>query len=215
MTLSAEVRVVMTTAARKLDGHYTWADYRSWPDDERWEIIGGVAYAMSPGPGSRHQIISMQLSVGLDRHLKGKPCRVFAAPMDLKLSDEDIVQPDLMIVCESAQIRRTHIEGPPRLVVEIVSLHSHLRDRNLKMQLYARSGIAECWIVTPFPYLVEVFELKDDYYRLWKAFGRADTLRSPAFPDLSLELESVFDFPIEPEEAEALKVREPPARYAP
>lgn len=204
----------MSTAALKLDRHYTWADYRTWPDDERWELIGGVAYAMSPSPTSRHQIISMQLGSAMQGLLKGKPYRVFAAPMDLKLSDEDVVQPDLLVVCDPAQIHRTHIEGPPRLVVEILSPHSHLRDRNLKMQLCARAGIAECWIVTPFPHLIEVFELKDGYYRLWKAFGKADTLRSAAFPELAVELEGVFDFPLEPEEAEVYRVREPPASWS-
>jgi Uma2 family endonuclease len=207
------ILLAMSTAASSAGRRYTWADYRRWPGDERWELIAGVPLAMSPAPSIRHQIVSMRLGSALDRFLAGRPCRVFAAPTDLKLSDEDVVQPDLMVVCDPAQVRRSHVDGPPRLVVEIVSPDSHVRDRNLKMELYARSQVAECWIVTPFPPLVEVFSLHEGCYRFWKAFGMADTLRSGAFPELALPLANVFDFPIEPDEAEVLRVRELPAAY--
>lgn len=71
----------------KIQKTYTWNDYQSWPDDERWEIIKGQPYAMSPSPASRHQLIVSALSASLFDRLRGTPCRAFVAPMDLKLSD--------------------------------------------------------------------------------------------------------------------------------
>ena len=114
----------MSEPSHKNRPHYTWADYQTWNDDQRWEIIGGEAYLMSPGPTSRHQIISSALHAQMYAYFTGKPCRVLAAPMDVRLSDEDVVQPDLLVVCRPDQLTRTHIEGAPTLVVEILSASS-------------------------------------------------------------------------------------------
>jgi len=69
--------------------HWTYADYLTWPDDERWEIIDGVAYPMSPAHGSRHQHIQAGLIAQLYTQLKGRVCQVFDAPFDVKLSAID------------------------------------------------------------------------------------------------------------------------------
>src|SRR5690348_5789663 len=101
----------MTEPLRKDSPRFTWADYRSWPDDERWEIIDGEAYAMSPSPTSRHQHICLQLSTQMNLCFRSKKCRVFPSPMDVKLSDTNVVQPDVLVVCNPQQIKPTHIEG--------------------------------------------------------------------------------------------------------
>jgi Uma2 family endonuclease len=189
---------------------YTWADYQAWPDDERWEIIGGEAYLMSPSPTSRHQLILRELCRQLANHFKGKTCHLLVSPMDVVLSDEDIVQPDLLVVCNPSQIKRTHIEGAPTLVAEILSDSSTSRDRLLKLNLYARAGVKEYWIVTPWPSLVEVLLLEGTRYVVHKVFGKDDTLTSPTFPDMSVTLKDVFDFPLEPGE-EPPVAKEPPA----
>lgn len=203
----------MSSPALQPDARYTWADYRTWPDDERWEIIGGHAYAMAASPTSRHQRIVTELAILMGPFFRGDPCRLFLSPMDVKLSDEDIVQPDLLVVCDPKQIARTHIEGPPHLVVEVASESSHIHDRQAKSALYARFGIAEYWIVTPFPSLVEIFTLRDGAYVWAKSFAREETLASPSFPDLSLPLAPVFDFPLDDHEKELYRVKERPARY--
>src|SRR3990172_174105 len=135
----------MGHALRKAAAEFTWADYRSWPDTERWEIIGGRAYAMSPSPGARHQHVCLQIASQLERRLRGQPCRVFAAPMDVKLSDEKAVQPDERVVCNRRKVKPTHGEGPPALVGEILSPSSVLHDRQRKLNLYARCGVKEFW----------------------------------------------------------------------
>jgi Uma2 family endonuclease len=191
---------------------YTWSDYRTWNDKQRWEIVEGEAYLMSPSPTSRHQWISSGLHRDLSNHFKGRTCRVFAAPMDVMLSETDVVQPDLLVVCDAARIRRTHIEGAPTLAVEIVSDSSELLDRRAKLNLYARAGVAEYWIVTPWPSLVEVLLLRDGRYQIQHVFEKRQELLSPTFPDLKIPLKDVFDFPLEPGE-EPPAVKEPPSAY--
>lgn len=197
-------------AARR---RYTWQDYRSWPEDERWEIIDGEAFAMSPSPTVRHQSILLELAQQLAPHFRGKPCTLFLAPLDIKFDDENCVEPDLFVVCNPRQIKRTHVEGAPRLVVEIISDSSVMRDRVRKMRLYARFGVKEVWLVTPWPSIVEVFVLSGKTYRLAGAFRKEDACASPTFPDLRLDLARVFDFPPEPGDAVEV-VKEPPAAYA-
>ena len=137
---------------RKLHNEpFTWDDYADFPDDECWEIINGEAFAMTPAPSTRHQEIVMELAGKMRSHFKGGRCKVYPASTDVKLSDTDIVQPDILVVCDSTQIKKTHIDGPPSLVIEVISPSSCLHDRGRKLELYARSGVREVWLVTPYP----------------------------------------------------------------
>ena len=199
----------MSEAARQLGVRYTWSDYRTWDDDQRWEIIGGDAFLMS-SPTSRHQLIVGELHRQTANYFRGRPCRVFVSPMDVVLSEDDVVQPDLLDVCEQSRIERTHIAGAPSLVVEVISESSAFRDRMLKMRLYAKSGVKEFWIVTPWPSMLEVYVLRGEHYEVHDILGKEDTLASPSFPELALALKDIFDFPLEPGE-EPLVAREPPA----
>lgn len=201
----------MTDEPAKRRG-YTWDDYRQWPDDKRWEIIAGEAHAMSPAPGTRHQTVVLGLASQLREQFRGRTCRVFAAPTDVKLTDLNVVQPDVLVVCEPEKIKSTHIQGAPTLVVEVLSPASALHDRVRKMALYARSGVAEVWLVTPYPWLLEVFHLDGETYRLTGSFTKEDVPESRAFPWLKINLAEVFDFPLEPGE-ETLIVREVPPAY--
>ena len=190
----------MSETAAKKKGHFTWQDYRSWPDDERWEIIDGEAFAMTPGPSTRHQRIQGELSRQFGNHFNDRKREFFPAPTDVKLSEENLVQPDLLIVCDEEKIQPSHIEGAPTLVVEILSPTSIMHDRLRKMELYGRFGVMEVWLVTPYPWLVEIFVLDGERYRLQGTYSKEDTFRSPTFPDLEVDLVPVFDFPIDPDE---------------
>jgi Uma2 family endonuclease len=202
----------MSNLAVARDDHFTWDLYRTWPDDERWELIEGVAYSMTPAPRTRHQGIALELGKKLSLHFEGKGCTPFIAPVDVRLSEEDVVQPDLLVVCDRDKIKPTHIEGAPTLVVEILSPSTEVKDRGAKMDLYARSGVSEVWIVTPYPSLIEVYSLTEQGYRLVKAYSKEETLHSEAFKDLEITLEPIFNFPLEPGE-EIRVVRESPAVY--
>ncbi len=200
----------MSEAAAHYSPRYTWTDYQAWDDNQRWEVIGGNAYLMSPSPTSRHQGIVAEFSRQMGNFFKGKSCRLFVSPMDVVLSEEDVVQPDLLIVCDPAQVKRTHVSGAPSLAVEVLSASSAFRDRMLTMRLYARSGIKEFWIVTPWPSMVEVFVLRGERFEVHDVLGKEQTLVSPSFPELQITLKDVFDFPLEPGE-EPPVAREPPA----
>ncbi len=179
---------------------FTWDDYRSWDDGERWELIGGEAFCMSPVPGSRHQAIVGDLFAALHRHFRDRPCRPFVSPLDVRLSAEDVVQPDVVVVCDRSRVLESHLEGPPTLVIEVLSPSSHRHDRVRKLRLYAHFGVEEYWLVHPHPALVEVLHLVDGEYRIAGAYTDAETLHSPTFPELTLELATVFTLPVPPEQ---------------
>ena len=94
----------MNSALKAKTERYTVADYMSWDDGERWELIEGVAYNMSPAPATRHQDIALNLGSLLHNKLRGKPCRPFIAATDVVLSGQDVVQPDIFIVCDPTKI---------------------------------------------------------------------------------------------------------------
>ncbi len=200
------------SAPSKEKKRHTWAEYQTWGDDQRWEIIGGTAYMMSPGPSWRHQGIIGELHSQMKVYFKDKKCQLGLSPLDVRLSDEDVVQPDLLVVCDPNQIKRTHIDGAPTLVVEILSPNSASRDRLLKLNLYARAGVKEYWVVTPYPSLVEVLVLEGGRYVVQHVFGNEDMLTSPSFPELKINLAEVFNFPLEPGEEPPI-VAEPPAPH--
>ena len=146
-----------------------------------------------------HQTILCQLTVNLVAFLAGNPCKLYFAPLGVKLSDHDLVQPDLMIVCDLAQIQSTHLEGPPQLVVEILSPSTVRHDRVRKLNLYGRVGVPEYWLVTQHPPMVEVLSNNAGLFTTVGAYTDKDTLLSPSFPTLRLDLGSVFaDLPSQP-----------------
>ncbi|OGV73813.1 MAG: hypothetical protein A3K19_24545 [Lentisphaerae bacterium RIFOXYB12_FULL_65_16] len=185
---------------KKLLPRYTWDEYRQWDDDTRWELVDGEPFAMAPAPTPVHQSVVTCIGAAFRDFLRGKPCRAFVSPIDVRLSESDVVQPDVVVVCDSNQIRHTHIEGAPTLVVEVQSPESVRHDRIRKLRLYAQAGVKEYWLITPYPAMVEVLLLATDgSYHARAAFTEKDTLESPTFPDLRLPLADIFDFPIPPE----------------
>ena len=150
------------SSAMDLDRQYTIADWRKWPDDERWELIDGLAYAMSPSPWVEHQDRALEVGRRLADFLEDKPCRAFIAPLDVFLqaadgkaeSDKDgdgdiVVQPDVMAVCDPDKIHPDGIYGAPDFVVEVLSDSTANKDFGVKKELYERCGVREYWIVQP------------------------------------------------------------------
>ncbi len=190
---------------------FTWDDYRAWDDGERWELIAGQPYCMSPAPATRHQVIVGNLFAHLHRHFQGRSCEPIVSPIDVKLSAEDVVQPDVVVTCDPAQNAETHIEGAPALVIEVLSPSSHRHDRVRKLRLYARAGVEEYWLVQPYPAVIEVLQLGGDHYQIAAAYTDAETLKSPMFPELSLDLSAVFTLPIPPaEQIDEIRESAPP-----
>lgn len=178
---------------------YSWTDYLTWPENERYELIDGVAYAMSPAPQRKHQEISGEIFRQAANALREKLCRVYDAPFDVKLSTAEddnaptVVQPDITITCDRSQLTDQGMTGAPDLVIEIVSPVSGLIDRRRKFDLYQRYGVKEYWIVDQDEKVVEVYRLGDDRsYLRAGVFGPDDTVTAEAVPELLVSLGEVF-----------------------
>lgn len=190
-------------APQKEAPRFTWADYQTWPDDERWELIDGVAYAMSPAPVIKHQRVVGEFFFRLKLHLAGKPCQPFIAPTDVRLSDYDVVQPDVLVVCDPGKITPTHIEGAPDVVVEILSPSTAAKDQSEKKALYARAGVREFVLVHPTDHVATRFLLMaDGQFDQGTLFSAKETLVFSTLDQLEIPLWQVFDLP-GPEEAPA------------
>jgi Uma2 family endonuclease len=191
----------MGPTAEKLGNGFTYSDYLRWPDDERWEIINGEAYAMTPAPSIRHQEISGYLYSFFAQSLKGSGCKPFHAPTDVVFDERNIVQPDLLIVCDKNKITEKNIQGAPDLIVEIISPSTALKDKREKKALYERFGVREYLIVYPAEDFVERFVLTDGRFETGEVFGWDEVLPLAIFPELSLNLWEVFDRHPQPEVA--------------
>jgi len=158
------------------DKRYTYADYCTWDDDERWELIDGVPYAMS-APTWQHQGVSGNLFFQLFLFLRGKSCKVFSAPFDVRLNaatlDDTVVQPDIVVICDRAKLGGTGCLGAPDLVIEILSPSSASRDMFLKYRKYLQAEVPEYWVVDEESKSVRVFILKDGKYDAFDYTGEA------------------------------------------
>jgi Uma2 family endonuclease len=174
---------------------YSYEDYAALPNDgRRWEVIDGDL-EVNRAPGPRHQTVSRRLQYELMGALENSGiAQVFNAPIDVILSDSDIVQPDLVIVGHERMhlITERGIEGAPNIVVEIVSPSSRVLDQRVKKRSYARFSIPEYWIVDPVGGHLELFRLSGDEYRLELRFDRASTLTTPSYPEVNVSLARVF-----------------------
>ncbi len=191
----------MTAHALRDQRRFTWQDYQSWPAEERWEIIGGVAYAMAPAPSTRHQRVAGKLHAQLDRALSGKACAPYIAPTDVRLSDTDVVQPDILVVCDPAKIQETHIEGPPEVVVEILSPNTSAKDLREKKALYEHAGVREYVVVDPLEHYAIRFLNGADGFDKGTVFGPDQKLVIATLEGLGIPLWEVFELPAPPAES--------------
>lgn len=177
---------------------FTWQDYLSWPDDKRWELIAGRAYAMAPAPSTQHQKVVLRSSSRLERALAGKPCQPFVAPTDVKLTEKDVVQPDVLVVCDPAKVTPSHIAGAPELVIEVLSQGSVTYDLREKKALYERAGVREYVAVHPIDHYALRFVLSEDggLYDRGTWFAADEDLILTSLGDMVLSLREIFDLPL-------------------
>ncbi len=174
---------------------FTYQDYRSTSDDERYELIDGELIRMAPAPNTQHQRLVLRISKFIDEFVAVEGLgEVFVSPVDVVLSDSDVVQPDLLFVSNERAylVTELNIRGAPDLVVEIISPSSSGRDRNVKRALYARYGVGEYWLVDPEPGTVTVLLLADQGYELVGIYGEGQELTSPTLPGLTLNLDDIL-----------------------
>ena len=181
-------------------GKYTYADYTAKPDDEKWELIDGVLYQMAAGASARHQEVSENLGHLMGTHIRLRQLgRLYRPRFDLILPGETTVEPDLLFVSTA----RFHIitnracEGPPDLVVEILSPSNPRHDLERKHELYARHGIPEYLILDPHGETVRAWAkpVISDGVGLYTAeteYGSVDTLVLGALPGLEIPVAAIF-----------------------
>lgn len=192
----------MNPALKRTDQKWCYADYLTWDDGQRWELIEGQAYCMSPAPGFRHQQVSMDLARQFSVYLKGKPCQVFAAPFDVRLSDnsnasdnyiETVVQPDLLVVCDKSKLDVRGCNGAPDLVIEILSPSTAVIDFKTKFDLYQRVGVLEYWIIHPAEQTLLVYNRgANGLYGAADRYAGNDQVPVPLLGDLVINLAEVF-----------------------
>jgi Uma2 family endonuclease len=180
---------------------YTYADYLTWPENERWELFDGIPYNMSPAPSLKHQRVLRELFRQIANYLVGKSCEVFPAPFDVRLpieneSDEEvenIVQPDISVICDRSKLDKKGCRGAPDFVIEILSPSSSRKDRMVKFYTYERFGVKEYWLVSPEDKTVEVFILGDDgKYSRPEFYTETHRIQSKILDGLKIDLEEVF-----------------------
>lgn len=193
-------------ALQKEEQRFSWQDYQAWPDGERWELIAGVAYAMSPAPNTKHQQVAGELYFRLRSKLGGKPCQPFIAPIDVRLSDFDVVQPDVLVVCDRSKITPSHIEGAPDVVVEVLSPATAVKDQREKKALYERAGVKEYVLVHPTDHVVTRFLLLPETgcFDAGTLFSGSESLVFVSLDNLEVPLWQVFELP-GPDEAPVVR----------
>ena len=186
------------------DKRYTYADYYTWDDEKRRELIDGIPYemfpdetrAMSPAPTWPHQSISSEMHYQLATFLRGKPCKVYTAPFDVRLNgngddDPDVVQPDLVVICDQLKLDIKGCNGAPDMVVEILSPSTARRDKTIKFNKYQQAGVREYWIIDPDIKILSTHILTDSGY-ITRAYSETDTVPVHVLEGCEINLTDVF-----------------------
>jgi len=193
----------MGEPALKNDRIYTYGDYRNWPDDERWELIDGTAWNMSPAPNRWHQQYLTEIFRQIANFLDGHPCKVFTAPFDVLLPDfseqeEDdvpsVVQPDISVICDKGKLTFKGCTGAPDWIIEILSPFTSRKDMAVKFELYQHHAVREYWIVEPGSKYVQVYILSKNgrYPEDPEVYMWTDTAPCTVIEGLSVDLGKVF-----------------------
>ena len=183
------------------DRRFTYADYLKWPGDERWELIDGEAFAMSPAPTISHQTITGQLFRQIDEALDGAPCRALIAPVDVLLPTPDeaddrtttVVQPDILVVCDPEKITERNVRGAPDWIIEVLSPATARHDHLTKRALYERAGVREYWLVHPVDRVITVYVLKDGQYGGPEIADMAGERAPTIFPEIVIRWQPILD----------------------
>jgi len=180
---------------------YSYKDYITWPSEERWEIIDGVPFNMSPAPTRKHQKISGELFTSIHNYLRGKTCEVYSAPFDVRLninheSDDDItniVQPDISVICDSSKLDDKGCNGSPDFIIEIVSPSTLKKDLKEKFYLYERAGVKEYWIVYPDEKTIVSYTLNENNkFGRPEVYSEEDNIKVGIFESLEINLNDIF-----------------------
>ena len=173
----------------------TYEDYCAAPADKRYELLDGELI-MVPAPNLKHQTVQVKLTTRLALFIERQALgTLLIAPCDVLVSNNDVVQPDLLFVArqrEDLLHDGQKVQGAPDLVVEILSPSTANKDRGIKRKLYGRHGVTEYWLVDPVAETVQIYRLQGEVLLPAHTFGREETLYSPLLTGLELHLDDIF-----------------------
>ena len=183
---------------------YTYADYLTWLDDKRRELINGFIHLMS-APMRVHAQVSVELSTIIRTFIKKRKreCRIYYAPFDVRLplnnETEDnkiynVVQPDICVICDLTKLDEKGCIGAPDLIVEVLSPSTLKYDWNYKFNLYEAAGVREYWILDPKSKAVNVFLLQPDgKFDLGTVYEYNQKAPVHIFKGLEIDLNELFE----------------------
>jgi Uma2 family endonuclease len=179
-----------------VDTRLTYEDYCLLPNDgKRYEIIEGELF-VTPAPQTPHQKVVTRLTRYLSSFAEDNDLGVvIVSPYDVVLSRFDVVEPDLLFVSKGRLdiLTEKNAQGPPDLVVEVLSESTAEMDRTTKLKLYAKHGVAEYWIIDPGECTAEVYRRTEEGFEFTGTLRRSDALTSPLFPGFSLPLAKLVE----------------------
>ncbi|MDN5872367.1 MAG: Uma2 family endonuclease [Nitrococcus sp.] len=174
--------------------YHTYGDYLTWTEGDRYELIDGTAYLMVPAPSLDHQEIAGEIFRQAANALREGPCRPFIAPVDVRLPKgneaderiETVLQPDVLVVCDSAKLDRRGVRGAPDWVVEVLSPATAGHDQIHKLRVYELHGVAEYWLIHPNDRVLTIYRLVDGKYAKPEVQALAGETRVGVLPGLSI-----------------------------
>lgn len=179
---------------------YTYADYLTWGENERIELLDGRPVMMAP-PSRLHQEIVMELSRQLANFLEGKPCKIYPAPFAVRLFEgqddkpenvSTVLEPDITVVCDMNKLDDRGCKGAPDLIIEVLSPSTARSDRLVKLGQYQKAGVREYWIVSPVEQTVQTYGLQNGHFVLSEVYTRADIAKVDVLSGCFVELAKVF-----------------------
>jgi len=175
---------------------YTYADYLGWEGPERYELFNGEALMMA-SPSVTHQVLQAELLADFVVWLRGKTCKAFGSPMDVRLfpkkdnTDNIVVQPDLLVVCDQNKLGKKSIDGPPDLIIEIMSPSNSQRDIVRKFHFYLKAGVREYWVIDSESKKINVHIYADGHY-ISTSYEDNDRIPVTILPGLEISLEELW-----------------------
>jgi Uma2 family endonuclease len=180
---------------------HSYSDYFKWPE-VYGELIDGIGYVREPPAPSRlHQELVGELYLQIRAALKGRPCRAYVAPFDVRLPKSNepddqidtVVQPDIFIVCDLGKLDERGMRGAPDWVAEVLSPGTARHDQILKLAVYERARVAEVWLIHPTDRTLSLYRLAGERYGPPTLLQWRGKTKMTAVPEVSIDWEQVLD----------------------
>ena len=181
---------------RSVEPRVSFAELQQWPDDgRRYELYDGEV-VVAPAPLPRHQRVAWNVGDVLKAYERATGGLVFAVPIDIVFSEFDVLQPDVVFFRKERRHLLSMMEATraaPDLAVEVLSRSTEARDRGRKMDVLARFGVAEYWIVDPVADALEVYANTGGRFELAGAYDRTQDVDSPTLEGLHFAAARIFE----------------------